>query len=167
MNEKTETRNVELVHPKDMKKLPVHPASGSRSENFTNTLAMQVINTLWTAHSDKEGIDKQMNAALTAMMGIKPKDEAEGMLAAQMVAAHNAAMECYRRAMLKDQGFEYWKDILNQANKLTRSYAVLMETLTNYRGKPASEQKVTVQHVHVSEGGQAIVGNVAAGGRGE
>ena len=31
---------------------------------------------------------------------IKPTDEIEGMLAAQMVAAHNATMECYRRAML-------------------------------------------------------------------
>jgi hypothetical protein len=42
-----------------------------------------------------------------------------------------------------------------------------MEALKRYRS--GDEQKVTVQHVHVSDGGQAIVGNVApnrAEGRG-
>ena len=43
-------------------------------------------------------------------------------------------------------------------NKLTRTYATQMETLKRYR--TGGEQKVTVQHVSVSEGGQAIVGNV-------
>jgi hypothetical protein len=42
-------------------------------------------------------------------------------------------------------------------NKLTRTFA---EALKNYR--PKGEQKMTVQHVHVAEGGQAIVGNVSA-----
>ena len=44
------------------------------------------------------------------------------MLAAQMVAAHNAAMECYRRAMLGEQTFEGRKENLTQANKLSRTY---------------------------------------------
>lgn len=35
-----------------------------------------------------------------------------------------------------------------------------MEALKRYRG--GGEQKMTVQHVHVAEGGQAIVGNVSA-----
>ena len=35
-----------------------------------------------------------------------------------------------------------------------------MEALKSYRSK--GEQKMTVQHVHVAEGGQAIVGNVNA-----
>jgi hypothetical protein len=46
----------------------------------------------------------------------------------------------------------------NLAIKLLRTYATLMETLQRYRGK--GEQKVVVEHVHVHEGGQAIVGNV-------
>ena len=51
---------------------------------------------------------------------------------------------------------------LSQANKLSRTYAVLLETLDKHRGK--GQQKVTVEHVHVHEGGQAIVGNVEAPG---
>jgi hypothetical protein len=37
-----------------------------------------------------------------------------------------------------------------------------METLKRYR--TGGEQKVTVQHVTVSDNAQAIVGNVSAGG---
>jgi hypothetical protein len=95
-------------------------------------------------------------------MGIEPRDEIEGMLAAQMVATHNAAMECYRRAMLDNQTFEGRRENLNQANKLARSYATLMEALNRHRGK--GQQRVTVEHVHVHKGGQAIVGNVTPGG---
>jgi hypothetical protein len=47
---------------------------------------------------------------------------------------------------------------LNQANKLSRTYATLLEALNRHRGK--GQQKVTVEHVHVHSGGQAIVGTV-------
>jgi putative DNA primase/helicase len=47
---------------------------------------------------------------------------------------------------------------LNQANKLSRTYATLLEALNRQRGK--GQQKVTVEHVHVHQGGQAIVGHV-------
>ena len=45
-------------------------------------------------------------------------------------------------------------------NKLTRTFAAQMSALKEYRSK--DEQKMTVQQVHVAEGGQAIVGNVSA-----
>ena len=89
---------------------------------------------------------------------IKPQDEIEGMLAAQMVAAHNASMECFRRAMLFEQSFEGRSENLSQANKLSRTYSTMMEALSRYRGK--GQQKMVVEHVHVYAGGQAIVGNV-------
>src|SRR5438094_550718 len=73
-------------------------------------------------------------------------------------AAHNGAMECYRRAMLGEQTFEGRRENLSQATKLSRSYAVLLEALNRHRGK--GQQKVTVEHVHVHSGGQAIVGTV-------
>jgi hypothetical protein len=80
------------------------------------------------------------------------------MIAAQLVAAHNAAMECYRRAMIGEQTFEGHRENLTQANKLSRTYAVLLDALNRHRGK--GQQKVTVEHVHVHSGGQAIVGTV-------
>jgi hypothetical protein len=71
-------------------------------------------------------------------------------------------MECYRRAMIGEQTFEGRRENLSQANKLSRTYATLLEALNRHRGK--GQQKVTVEHVHVHEGGQAIVGNVEGGG---
>ncbi|MBL0338856.1 MAG: hypothetical protein IPP67_06765 [Rhodospirillaceae bacterium] len=139
---------------------PIHPFSGSRVGEFSHVLINQVGNALWLKHSNEQEKDHQIQAILTAMMGIKPQDEIEGMLAAQMVATHNAAMECFRRSMMAEQTTQGIELTLNQANKLTRSYAALVESLNRYRGKGVSEQKVTVQHVNVSDGGQAIVGNI-------
>lgn len=44
----------------------------------------------------------------------------QGMIAAQLIAAHDAAMECYRRAMLSEQTFAGRRENLKQANKLPR-----------------------------------------------
>jgi hypothetical protein len=73
-------------------------------------------------------------------------------------------MECYRRAMLPDTLFDQRHGNLNSANKLSRTYSTLLEALNRHRGK--GSQKVTVEHVHVHEGGQAIVGNVDTRGGG-
>jgi hypothetical protein len=99
-----------------------------------------------------------LSATVAALVGIAPDDELEGMVAAQLVASHNAAMECYRRAMIGDQTFEGRRENLSQANKLSRTHATLLEALNRHRGK--GQQKVTVEHVHVHSGGQAIVGAV-------
>ena len=90
-------------------------------------------------------------------MGIGPKDELEGMIAAQLIAAQR-----YRRAMLGEQTFEGRRENLSQANKLSRTYAVLLDALNRHRGK--GQQKVTVEHVHVHAGGQAVVGMVETPG---
>ena len=47
----------------------------------------------------------------------------------------------------------------NAFNKLARTFAAQVEALKRYRS--GGEQKMTVQHVRVAEGGQAIVGNVS------
>jgi hypothetical protein len=60
---------------------------------------------LWLKHSDKETQDQQFYAVMAGLSGIAPKDELEGMMAAQLIAAHSASMECYRRAMISKQTF--------------------------------------------------------------
>lgn len=136
---------------------------GSMSDEWNNILANQTVNALWR-HSSPEQWQKQMGATVAGLMAINPQDELEGMLAAQLVASHSAAMECFRRAMISEQTFEGRKENLNQANRLSRTYTTLLEALNRHRGKGG--QKVTVKHVHVHDGGQAIVGNVAHPGGG-
>jgi hypothetical protein len=138
---------------------------GSQFDDWNSILADQTLTTLWLAHSKKETRDRQYSATFAALVGIGPKDEIEGMIAAQLLAAHNAAMECYRRAMIGEQTFAGWREGLSQANKLSRTYAVLLDALNRYRGK--GQQKVTVEHVHVHAGGQAVVGTIQSPGGGD
>jgi hypothetical protein len=160
---KTEPRTVVADDPDD-RKGRLKSIGGSQSDHWNNTLANQTVQALWLKNSRQEERDKQLSATVAALIGIAPKDELEGMMAAQLVAAHNAAMECYRRAMIGEQTFEGRRESLSQANKLGRTFAVLLEALNRHRGK--GQQKVTVEHVHVHSGGQAVVGVVEARGGG-
>lgn len=139
--------------------------TGSTSDDFTATMMSQAAGTVWMAESDPDEIAVMANAGMAAMVGIAPTDEIEGMLAVQMLGCHNAAMECYRRAMISDQPSVVRKENLSQANKLSRTFTMLMDTLGKYRGK--GRQMVTVEHVHVNRGGQAIVANIAGPGGGD
>jgi hypothetical protein len=135
---------------------------GSPSDDWNNVLANQTVQALWLTNSDPETANRRRSATIAALVGIGPKDELEGMMAAQLIAAHNAAMECYRRGMISEQTLEGRRENLAQANKLSRTFATLLETLDRHRGK--GQQKVTVEHVHVYQGGQAVVGVVTPGG---
>ena len=138
---------------------------GSRSDLWNTTIAHQTSQALWMKHSDPKTRDDQIDAALTALVGIGPKDELEGMMAAQLIAAHNAAMECYRRAMIGEQTLEGRQENLAQASKISRTFATLLEALNRHRGK--GQQKVVVEHIHVHPGGQAVVGVVETPGGGD
>jgi hypothetical protein len=135
--------------------------TGSRDEYFGMTLLNQTVGCIWKPLENSEHENKAI-AMGKAMEGIAPKDEIEGMLAAQMVGVHNASMECMKRAMVPDQPSDFRNLNLNQATKLTRTFTTQMEALNRHRGK--GQQKMTVEHVHVYEGGQAIVGSVTQGG---
>ena len=134
----------------------------SRSSEFLDVLLNQTVNSAPPWLLAEEQINQYGFAAGGALMGIQPTGELEGMIAAQLIACHNAAMECYRRAMNSQLPARDYH--LNQANKLSRTYVTLLDSLNKHRGK--GQQKVTVEHVHVHQGGQAIVGHVENQGGG-
>ena len=137
--------------------------SGSRDGAFTGVLVNQLAGAIFAGvKPDPEMVAVMQKASQVALQGIAPTDPLEGMFAAQMVATHFAAMECYRRAAIPEQSFEGRRMSLDLGNKLVRSYAGLAEALNKHRGK--GQQIVRVEHVTVEAGGQAIVGNVGRGG---
>ena len=101
-----------------------------------------------------------VTSALATILGIAPRDALEGMLAVQMVSIHRLAMDLLASASSPDQSLEAATFRYNQATRLMRLYAAHVDCLNRCRGKAPSEQRVTVEHVHVHEGAQAIVGNV-------
>jgi hypothetical protein len=99
---------------------------------------------------------------LSVVKSIEPRDPVEAMLAAQIAAVHMATMTFARR-LAHVESIPQQDSAERAFNKLARTFAAQMEALKRYR--TGGEQKVTVQHVTVSEGGQAIVGNVMRGPR--
>jgi len=88
---------------------------------------------------------------------IAPQDGVELLLATQMAAVHNATLEAARRAGNCDyvEELKYHEGALN---RLTRTFAAQTEALRKHRGKGTQ----TVRHVHVNEGGQAIVADTVS-----
>lgn len=141
-------------------------ATGASNYTFAfNIYSSCVYAVLGSIKIDKQLIDKS-NEILNALNSFKPADEFEGMLISRMIALHFQSMTFLRRAMLEDQTSEGTDLNVNRSTKLMRLYNETLETLMRYRRK--GEQKVTVQHINVENGGKAIVsGQMMAGGGGE
>ncbi len=135
--------------------------TGTNDPELAQLLLNQIYETLWMpAESSEEERFQRVRSAIAALRGIKPQDEIEGMLATQMVATHTAAMECLRRSMIPGQKFEGRDNNLRHAAKLMSIFTKQLETLNRNRGK--GQQKMTIEHVNVESGGQAMVGNFEA-----
>ena len=135
-------------------------ATGSTELEVHLARVREITSTIWLPGDlPAKERDQRVVAAVNMFSELKPQDGVEGMLATQMVATHSAAMECMRRAMLPEQSSEARDMNLRNANKLLQTYARQLEVLNKHRGKGL--QKITVEHVTVEAGGQAIVGNVA------
>ena len=136
-------------------------ATGTNDPELAQRLLNQIYETLWLpAELSEEERFRRVRAAIAALRGIKPQDEIEGMLATQMVATHSAAMECLRLSMIQKQPFEVRNNNLRHAAKLMSIFTKQLETLNRNRGK--GQQKITIEHVNVESGGQAMVGNFEA-----
>lgn len=134
-------------------------ATGSVGLDF----GMHLLGTLANACGVETGHLEKMNPLIEGICGIAPRDEAEGLLSAQLVALYWHTMKSLQVAAHNHLNPYQYTTFSNQAVKLARTYAALLESLGKYRS--GGQQKMTVEHVHVHNGGQAIVGQVQ-GGRG-
>jgi len=101
--------------------------------------------------------------AVAMMDSINPMNAIEGMMATQMIALHNMAMDCANRASRSNQTFEGRDMNMRHAARLMNAFTHAVEALDKHRGKG---QTITVKHqqVTVESGGQAVIGNVSHGG---
>jgi hypothetical protein len=105
------------------------------------------------------------NAALAVIDGVRPKDEIEAMLAAHMAVTNIALLELVARTRGAVAGHRYEGngkrlDVLgNLTTKFMRTYTMQVEALARKRRK--GQQNITVKHVHVYAGGQAVVGAIS------
>jgi len=135
---------------------------GTHDLDLTNRIVEQVASICFTGTKNPIDIALKVNASMAAILEIDPQDSTELMLATQMVTVHNVTMEMSRRALLSEQTEDGVNSCINRTTKLMRTYMAQMEALNKYRNK--GKQKITVTHVNVADGGQAIVGDVNQGG---
>jgi hypothetical protein len=138
-------------------------ALGTASSDFVNVSLVQI---QLAARSPLGKVSEQaMNAALSMIEAAAPKDEIEAALAIQMSCTHAAAMSLLARL---DAPFVSERRVAafgSAASRLLRAYALQVEVLRRLRH--GGHQYVRVEHVHINEGGQAVIGNVKASPHGE
>jgi hypothetical protein len=96
-----------------------------------------------------------------AMAEMGPESLTEAMLAAQMVAANDAALVFLASAMSENQTVAARDANVVRATRLMQVFTLQIEAMARLKGK-TGQQKVIVEHVHVHQGGQAIVGALSA-----
>jgi len=113
----------------------------------------------------KEELLTKLNASFSVFTGMEPKDSIEAMMITQMIAVHEMTLLMSEKALITEQPNEFVEQNINRVTKLCRSYASLVEAFNKYRTK--GQQKITVQHVNVNDGGQAVIGDINQGGGNE
>ena len=104
---------------------------------------------------------EQAQAAADMMLEIRPESVMEALLATQTIGVHHAALSFLVRTTLPAKSVQDVDVYARVAARFMRLSMEQMEAMARLKGK-ASRQKVTVEQVHVHDGGQAIVGAVGA-----
>jgi hypothetical protein len=137
---------------------------GTEHDQMANGLLRHCFKVLGASEvSDEYSGNDERLFMVNAISDIAPRDGPERLLAVQMVATHTALVRSagfLARAGTVDQVKAHYSGF----NKLARTYTAQMEALRKHRN--GGKQTVTVQHVNVENGGQAVVGNVQTGGGG-
>ena len=86
---------------------------------------------------------------------LNPSNEIEAALAMQLASTHFASMNVLGRLHGNDRRVS---SMASAAARLQNAYRGHVEVMMKLRGQ--AQQSVRVKHVHVHEGGQAVVGKV-------
>lgn len=115
--------------------------------------------------------DNQPNAivshfweASNRMHALAPADGIEGMTAALLVAVQDAALVALRDSTHADR-YDHRASSAGRADRLLSAFVKLGDFRARLRGG-GTLQRVTVEHVTVAAGGQAVIGAIAGAGGG-
>jgi hypothetical protein len=131
-------------------------ALGTSSSDFVNASLHQL---QAAAQFPGSGISEVgINAALAFIEGFAPRNEVEASLAVQMACTHSATMSVLRRLGPAGGTEDHVCRFASAAARLLRAYTMQVEAYRRLRH--GGDQYVRVEHVHVNEGAQAVIGNV-------
>jgi len=152
--------NLAKAYPPDGENLAwwkrLKQALGTASSDFVNASLHQL---QAAAQLPFGGISEMvLNAALAMIEAAAPRDEIEAALAIQMASTHAAAMSVLARFGGGGPTERRAIALGSAAARLLRAYSAQLEVFRRLRH--GGQQLVRVEHVHINDGGQAIIGNV-------
>jgi hypothetical protein len=166
--------NNQLKHQPSNLPVPLNPGTKAitkaRSEQDSSDLA-SFINGIDSKHAAERIVTEgcamlltgspgeDCDTALELMREFPAANVTEAMLNVQMVGTHEAAVKFLRLAMSQGQTAEAVERSALLATRFGRLYLDQLAAMAKLKGK-TGQQRVTVKHVHVNAGGQAIVGQV-------
>ncbi len=103
-------------------------------------------------------LDTNINSCLELVSNLRPKDLLEKELIIQIIMTHQLFEKCSTIANIKGQNPDRVDSHIKNMTKLSRLFLDQIKALTRYRNN--GQQKVKVEHVHMSEGSQAVFGDV-------
>ncbi|PCJ19188.1 MAG: hypothetical protein COB02_09075 [Candidatus Cloacimonadota bacterium] len=130
--------------------------TGTDQPNLQKQLLIQATN----ATSILAPKEKIYNTTAESLFALGSKNELEGMLAVQLVSLHNQAMTSMGKSstLLKEGGpSERLDKAINRTCKLLNTFYKGVQIREKIKNK---EQKIRVEHIHINDGGQAIIGDV-------
>jgi hypothetical protein len=140
----------------------VRDGTGIKSEDVSDRILRQAGAAMlghWQPR-DKSAGEKLVTGA-NALAEMQPTNATELMLAAQMLAVNDAVFLFMSQATLDETSLEKRDFYTEKACKLMDVWVQQVDCMMRLKGK-TGRQKLTVEHVHVHSGGQAIVGEVSA-----
>lgn len=155
--------SLSATEQKELMNAHIMEATGAVHRSIGMQFFINLGNAVVSSNASPTEMAAQLNTIAQSMQAFGPEDEYEGQLIAQLVVLHEHAMDWLGRAK-RTEKVDFANVYLNGASKLLARHHETLEALLKYRRK--GEQRVHVEHVHIHEGGQAIVGNVTSGGVG-
>ena len=135
---------------------------GTEDTRLAKSLLLQAASA--TGSNAKKTALEGRNFMVAMIEDFAPKDATERLLAMQMAATHAGMMQVI--AKMNDSEYLETHEVYERSfNRLARTFTTQVEAFRRHR--TGGQSKVTVEHVTVNAGGQAIVGNVERGQAGE
>ena len=131
-------------------------ALGTASTAFVDATLIQL---QAAARLPNSGVSEiAINAALAMIESERPNGETECAIVVQMACVHAATMAVLGRLGGGHGGDRHVLAAATAASRLSRTFAILVETLRRLRS--GGSQVIRIERVDVREGGQAVIGNI-------
>jgi hypothetical protein len=131
-------------------------ALGTASMEFVDATLFQL---QAAARLPNSGVSEiAVNAALAMIESEQPRGETECAIVIQMACIHSATMAVLGRLGGGHGGDRHVLTAATAAGRLSRTFAILVETLRRQRA--GGSQVIRIERVDVREGGQAVIGNI-------